>query len=98
VIRPIAIISVGRSLTAPASVSNSHNETLVARPAKNNRTVSSRFPEFASAGGRSSIACGIGWARQPVGSVCDSSTMSLRWYASSCHQFCGGSEGRTSSR
>jgi hypothetical protein len=78
VTRPIAIIMVGRSLTAPASVSKSHSETLVARPARKSRMISSRLPEVASAGGRSSIAPAIGCTRQPLGSVCDSSTMSLR--------------------
>jgi hypothetical protein len=76
---------VAVSLTAPAWVLNSHSATLVARPEKNSRTVSSRFPEIDSAGGRSS---GIGGragpvAFQPVGSVFDSETMSLRRYGSS---------------
>jgi hypothetical protein len=61
----------------------------VARPAKNSSTVSRRLPEVDSAGGRSSIGGAADPAFQPVGSVCDSSTMSLRWYASSSNQACG---------
>jgi hypothetical protein len=73
-------MAVAVSFIAPDWVSNSHSDTLVASPPKNSRTVSRRLPEVASAGGRSSAGgAGAGpEARQPVGSVFDSSTMSLR--------------------
>jgi hypothetical protein len=78
VIRPAASSIAGVESIALAWVSKSHSDTAVTSPATNKSTVSMRFPELASAGGRSSIAMAGPEPDQPDGSLGASTTMSLR--------------------